>query len=504
MEYFSILNLHREPFSNAPDPDFFFQSRQHLTCLHKLELSLRLRRGLNVVIGDVGTGKTTLCRQLIRRLADDETMEIHLIPDPHFNSPSESLREIAGLFGCLPDPAASDERHVREQIRRHLFQKGVGEKKVVTLLIDEGQKISDFFLEILREFLNYETNQYKLLQIVIFAQTEFEQTLTAHANFSDRVSFCFYLGPLGFGDMKKMIRFRLAQSGAESTFFFSPLALWEIYRVSCGYPRKIIHLCHQSILMMIVRGRPGVGWAMVRSCSGRWNRAVPVKKGRGFVVAGAAFLAGIAIWGLISPDPLKMIARHVGSVRVEETVPSLKTGAEHGEMPTVLGHICVKSDETLGALIKNIYGAATPRLLREVMRVNPFIKNPHRIAIGQQITFPAVPATADMSAKTGYRVEISATGDIESAFRRLRLYNSEEMPLRLIPCWTPPGGLKFLLVVDEYFSDRDSAQRRLNDFQAEYPVAGRITNSWPEDTVFLSDPSTGAVKAPRTGRGGGF
>ena len=60
MEYFSILNLNKEPFSNSPDPDFFFHSRQHLDCLQKLELSLRLRRGLNVIIGDVGTGKTTL------------------------------------------------------------------------------------------------------------------------------------------------------------------------------------------------------------------------------------------------------------------------------------------------------------------------------------------------------------------------------------------------------------------------------------------------------------
>ena len=67
MDYFTILNLNREPFSNSPDPDYFYHSRQHLDCLQKLELSLHLRRGLNVIIGDVGTGKTTLCRQIICR-----------------------------------------------------------------------------------------------------------------------------------------------------------------------------------------------------------------------------------------------------------------------------------------------------------------------------------------------------------------------------------------------------------------------------------------------------
>ena len=75
MDYFSILNLNKEPFSNSPDPEYFFQSRQHYGCLQKIELSLRLRRGLNVVIGDVGAGKTTLCRQLIRRFAGDEGSE---------------------------------------------------------------------------------------------------------------------------------------------------------------------------------------------------------------------------------------------------------------------------------------------------------------------------------------------------------------------------------------------------------------------------------------------
>jgi general secretion pathway protein A len=79
MDYFNILSLKQEPFSNSPDPEFFFHSREHLECLQKLELSLLLRRGLNVIIGDVGTGKTTLCRQLIRRFTKREEINTHLI-----------------------------------------------------------------------------------------------------------------------------------------------------------------------------------------------------------------------------------------------------------------------------------------------------------------------------------------------------------------------------------------------------------------------------------------
>jgi len=82
MDYYKILDFQKEPFSNTSDPRLFYHSRQHLEILQKLEISIRLKRGLNLVMGDVGTGKTTLSRQLIRKIQDDETMEYHLILDP--------------------------------------------------------------------------------------------------------------------------------------------------------------------------------------------------------------------------------------------------------------------------------------------------------------------------------------------------------------------------------------------------------------------------------------
>ena len=87
MKYYEILNLKTEPFSNSPDPELFYDSEQHVACIQQLELSLRLKRGLNTVIGDVGTGKTTLCRQLIRKFSNDEDFICHLILDPIFSNP---------------------------------------------------------------------------------------------------------------------------------------------------------------------------------------------------------------------------------------------------------------------------------------------------------------------------------------------------------------------------------------------------------------------------------
>jgi general secretion pathway protein A len=303
MDYFSILNLKKEPFSNSPDPEFFFHSRQHLDCLQKLELSLLLRRGLNVIIGEVGTGKTTLCRQLIRRFAQKQEVDTHLILDPHFLNASEFLSTVTKMLVGKKPVAGSHDWQIKEHIKQYLFRKGVDEKKTVVLIIDEGQKIPAFCLEILREFLNYETNEYKLLQIVIFAQTEFEKTIRKYPNFADRINLYHQLKPLGFKDTRRMIKFRLEKSSnsRRKLNLFSYPALWAIFRITGGYPRKIINLCHQSILSMIIQNRSKSSYFLVRACA---RRVFPEESRRRKIVTAAATLAAAAAVLLLTLLPL--------------------------------------------------------------------------------------------------------------------------------------------------------------------------------------------------------
>src|SRR4030066_1038424 len=272
MEYYSILNFKKEPFSNSPEPEFLFSSPQHTGCLQKLEMSVRLRRGLNVVIGDIGTGKTTLCRKLIQNFSskpsDSAEIETHLLLDPSFDSAIEFLQTVALMLGIIDSNNQESEWHLKEKIKNYLFVKGVDEDKIVVLVIDEGQKISADCLEILREFLNYETNDFKLLQIIIFAQKEFKYILNNRPNLTDRINVLYYLKPLNFKQMQAMIKYRLAvaRNFEIAPPIFSYLGYAAIYLATGGYPRKVVSLCHEVILKMIIRNRHKAGWFLVRSC----------------------------------------------------------------------------------------------------------------------------------------------------------------------------------------------------------------------------------------------
>jgi general secretion pathway protein A len=547
MDYFSILNLNKEPFSNSPDPEYFFNSQQHQGCLQKLELSIRLRRGLNVVIGDVGTGKTTLCRQLIRRFADDQDCETHLILDPSFSTPSEFLATAAGMLAEERSASGTNDWQVKESIKQVIFQKGVDEKKTVVLIIDEGQKIPEFCLEILREFLNFETNEYKLLQIVIFAQKEFENSLDLHANLADRINLFHLLEPLNFRDTMRMIQFRIKQSSRVSVerSFFSYPALWQIYRVTRGYPRKIVNLCHRIVLAMIIQNRTKAGWRLVRSSASR-IAPEPVVKWRRVFVTVLVLLATASIAVGLAPGrfklPVKWIsetvrepARSIEPIQAEkrsettnsgaETVklkepPSVRRGTvekiatsgplnpgltlktaaikETGEPlpeatvpeknpPLVLGQVTLKRNETLWRLIEKVYGVFDDQYLESLKAVNPHIDNPNRVETGRLISVPAIPARVKPLASKVWWVKVCEKEQLKEAIELLRAYPEAAPSIRLLPYWNKRE-LKFVILLREYFYNEADAGRQIERLPLETGAEASILSSWEKDIVFYADP----------------
>ena len=258
MSYFKILGFDKEPFSTSPDPNFFYLSREHETALTNILIELRLKRGLSVILGDVGTGKTTLSRKLIQELKDREDFVFQIILDPSFENELFFLSAIARNFE-IEDLANTETgifpsiMHARESLERFLFQKGVTENKIVVLIIDESQKLNEGSLEVLRGLLNYETNEFKLLQLVLLGQMELHSKIITISNFFDRISFKYTLNPLGLSETKEMIEFRIRQAGYKANMnLFLDEAINSIYQCSKGYPRRIMMICHKALKALVM------------------------------------------------------------------------------------------------------------------------------------------------------------------------------------------------------------------------------------------------------------
>ena len=251
MSYYKILALEKEPFSTSPDPAFFFRSQSHESALKRLEITIRLRRGLSVILGDVGTGKTTLSRTLLQSFQGEENFIFHLILDPNYKSEFQFLASLAKMFGIPPELRSTLE--YKDAIEKYLFHKGVDENKTIILLIDEGQKLNANQLELLRILLNYETNEFKLLQLIILAQVELLPRIRKIRNFMDRIALKYLINPLDESETKQMIEFRLRQAGyIASAPLFTDDAVKLIYEHTQGYPRKIALLCHDCVEKIIM------------------------------------------------------------------------------------------------------------------------------------------------------------------------------------------------------------------------------------------------------------
>ncbi|PIU42093.1 MAG: transposase [Candidatus Omnitrophica bacterium CG07_land_8_20_14_0_80_42_15] len=257
MSYYKIIGFEKEPFSTSPDPNFFYLSKEHERALTNILIELRLKRGLSVVLGDVGTGKTSLSRKLIQDLKVREDFVFHIILDPLFENENVFLASLIKNFEIgSADYSSSTLLDLRESLEKFLFQRGVIENKTVTLIIDEAQKLSESSLEILRVLLNYETNEFKLLQIVLLGQVELHSKIMNIPNFFDRISFKYTLNPLDFDETKEMIEFRLRQAGYRANMhLFLDEAVREIYQHSQGYPRRITMLCHKALKNLVLKNR---------------------------------------------------------------------------------------------------------------------------------------------------------------------------------------------------------------------------------------------------------
>lgn len=280
--YYSVLGFDREPFATSPDPEFFYNTRQHENALTNLLIELRLRRGLSIIFGDVGTGKTTLSRKLLNELNKRGDMIFHMILNPAFNGEEQFLSTLVKNFDIkLPKNTElkhADIMELRDGIERFLIEKTLEDNRTIVLVIDEAQKLDLTSLESLRILLNFETNDAKLIQLVLLGQLELYSKVTHMHNFLDRISFKYTLNPLDVKETKELIDFRIAKAGYKGDKkLFLDEAISEIYNTTKGYPRKIIMLCHKVLKELLMQNVECADGLLVRDVIHKEQERLPTE-----------------------------------------------------------------------------------------------------------------------------------------------------------------------------------------------------------------------------------
>ncbi|WP_412841221.1 MSHA fimbrial biogenesis protein MshM, partial [Aeromonas dhakensis] len=246
--YLNHFGLQEAPFGLTPNTGFYYGLPPHEEALQVLNWALAQGEGFIKVTGEVGTGKTLLCRKLLSELGSEERpVRLAWLPNPHL-SPAE-LRIALALELGLPVRDQS-ELDLTDRIHRHLISLHRQGSRVV-VLIDEAQALPDETLEAIRLFGNLETESSKLLQIVLFGQPELDSRLAKPhlRQLRQRIGFSYCLRPLRFDETRAYLEHRLHISGYRGAPLFGGAALRQLWRASRGIPR-LINILAQKCLML--------------------------------------------------------------------------------------------------------------------------------------------------------------------------------------------------------------------------------------------------------------
>ncbi|WP_229827035.1 ExeA family protein [Undibacterium macrobrachii] len=291
--YKSHFGLHETPFGITPDTSFFFSFGSHLEALNTLLVAAQNGEGFIKITGEVGTGKTLLCRQFLKMLGDDFVSAY--IPNP-FLEPRTLLLVLADDLG-IPQEKDSEQHEVLKAINLHLLNLAKQGKRVL-VCIDEAQALPIETLEAIRLLSNLETEKRKLLQIVLFGQPELDKRLARNdiRQLAQRISFHYRLRSLNWEETSFYIQHRLRVAGFSQIRLFSRSAIFVLWLASAGVPRMLNILANKAMMLSYGEGRAGVGARQVIAAI-RDTEAAPGWKRISSTLAlfGLAFVVGASL-----------------------------------------------------------------------------------------------------------------------------------------------------------------------------------------------------------------
>ncbi|HSH95592.1 MAG TPA: AAA family ATPase [Roseimicrobium sp.] len=257
--YLEFYGLSEPPFNITPNPRFLFYSARHREAFNHLLYGIRERKGFVQLTGEVGAGKTTICRALLEQLGDKH--ETALILNPVLDADG-LMKAIAMEFGL--EVKGKDRLEILATINDFLLSLVEKEKDAV-LIIDEAQDLSNELLEQVRLLSNLETDDRKLLQIVLMGQPELRDRLNDHRlrQLRQRITVRYHLNALGRSEIASYIQHRIHVSGGNGSPYFTNGAIWRIHRYSGGVPRLINAVSDKCLLAGYVEQSHKIDFKMV-------------------------------------------------------------------------------------------------------------------------------------------------------------------------------------------------------------------------------------------------
>lgn len=281
--YEQFYGLDETPFSLTPDTDFYYQSLTHQQALDVLMVALQSGDGFIKLTGEVGTGKTLLCRKLLDML--DDRFETTYIPNPYMSC-AALLRAVAAELGLSVKHGEDYLAAINNRVLEHAR---LGRQTV--LLLDEAQSLPIESLEAIRLLSNLETGKRKLVQIVLFGQPELDRKLQSNniRQLQQRISHACELQHLALDAVTEYITHRLSAAGYYGSTLFEPRAIRRLYKESRGIPRLINLLCHKSLMLAYATGEFHVSAKLVAQAARDTQQAGALVTSTGI---GAGILAG--------------------------------------------------------------------------------------------------------------------------------------------------------------------------------------------------------------------
>jgi general secretion pathway protein A len=257
--YLEYYGLNEPPFDLTPDPRFLFYSGKHREAFNHLLYGIRERKGFVQLTGEVGAGKTTLCRALLDQLGQNFSTAVILNPALDANL---LIKAVAMEFGL--DVRGVDQLEMVAIINDFLLRQMADGRESV-LIVDEAQSLNNELLEQVRQLSNLETDTRKLLQIVLMGQPELRDRLNHHGllQLRQRITVRYHLNPLRRAEVAQYVQHRLQVSGSKGGVRFTKPALWRIYRYSHGIPRLINAVCDKALLAGFVAQSEKIDFRMI-------------------------------------------------------------------------------------------------------------------------------------------------------------------------------------------------------------------------------------------------